>query len=717
MHGEPVTIEGTELLARCVQHETDHLDGILFIDRLDRAQRKAALKAIREAEWSGETAPAGQAVAARHCTAGRSEPPVRLVFAGTPAGRRPGAATRCSASRHEVVAVLTRPTRRPAGAGARSRRPVAAAGRARPASRCSSPRKAARPGLPGRAAARAGAGLLPGGRLRRLVPRTALDVPPHGWVNLHFSLLPAWRGAAPVQHAILHGDDVTGATLFLLEEGLDTGPVFGGDDRADPARATPAATCSTGSPVAGAGLLVATLDGSRAASSSAGRSRPTASASPQAHRRRRPGRLDGAGARTSTGWSAPAPRRPAPGRRCAATRLGLGPVEPRRAPTDARARARSASAVARCWSAPATASRAARRGAPGRAAADGGGRLGPRRPRPRRRDAGVTGPPAARPRQARPRRAQARGRTCPARVAFDLLRAVDERDAYANLTLPALLRERGLDGRDAAFATELAYGTLRGQGTLRRGAGRLRRPAAGPGRPAGARPAAARRPPAARRCGSRRTPRSARRSSWPARWPARAAARSSTRCCAGSAAHDLAAWLAEVAPADDADPVGHLAVVALRTRAGSSRRCATRSAASLDARPAALLAADNVPPQVTLVARPGRATVAELADGAAPGPAAGRRTPRVLAGGDPGGIARGARRPGRGPGRGQPAGRAGPGRGRPSRAPTRAGWTCAPGRAARRRCSARSRPARGAALLAAEVAPHRAGLVAPARSA
>jgi peptide deformylase len=58
MHGEPVTIEGTELLARCVQHETDHLDGILFIDRLDRAQRKAAMKAIREAEWAGERPPA-----------------------------------------------------------------------------------------------------------------------------------------------------------------------------------------------------------------------------------------------------------------------------------------------------------------------------------------------------------------------------------------------------------------------------------------------------------------------------------------------------------------------------------------------------------------------------------------------------------------------------------------------------------------------------------
>ena len=48
----------------------------------------------------------------------------------------------------------------------------------------------------------------------------------HGWVNLHFSLLPAWRGAAPVQHAVLAGDDVTGASTFLLEEGLDTGPVL-----------------------------------------------------------------------------------------------------------------------------------------------------------------------------------------------------------------------------------------------------------------------------------------------------------------------------------------------------------------------------------------------------------------------------------------------------------------------------------------------------------
>ncbi|WP_025274845.1 methionyl-tRNA formyltransferase [Haloglycomyces albus] len=61
----------------------------------------------------------------------------------------------------------------------------------------------------------------------KLVPREALDIPRLGWINLHFSLLPAWRGAAPVQHAVLSGDDMTGASVFQLEAGMDTGPVFG----------------------------------------------------------------------------------------------------------------------------------------------------------------------------------------------------------------------------------------------------------------------------------------------------------------------------------------------------------------------------------------------------------------------------------------------------------------------------------------------------------
>ncbi len=93
-----------------------------------------------------------------------------------------------------------------------------------------------------------------------LLPRVALDIPAHGWVNLHFSLLPAWRGAAPVHHAILRGDDITGATTFRLVEQLDAGPVFGvvtepirREDTAGDLLARLA--------VVGANLLVITLDG------------------------------------------------------------------------------------------------------------------------------------------------------------------------------------------------------------------------------------------------------------------------------------------------------------------------------------------------------------------------------------------------------------------------------------------------------------------------
>jgi peptide deformylase len=57
MYGDPITVEGAAMLARCVQHETDHLDGVLFVDRLDAATRKDAMKAIRAANWAGEPAP------------------------------------------------------------------------------------------------------------------------------------------------------------------------------------------------------------------------------------------------------------------------------------------------------------------------------------------------------------------------------------------------------------------------------------------------------------------------------------------------------------------------------------------------------------------------------------------------------------------------------------------------------------------------------------
>ncbi|MFE1786397.1 peptide deformylase [Streptomyces sp. NPDC059506] len=70
MYGDPVVIEGTQLLARCIQHETDHLDGVLFVDRLDPEQRRAAMRAIREAEWAGQAPP--QVKVSPHSTFGRA---------------------------------------------------------------------------------------------------------------------------------------------------------------------------------------------------------------------------------------------------------------------------------------------------------------------------------------------------------------------------------------------------------------------------------------------------------------------------------------------------------------------------------------------------------------------------------------------------------------------------------------------------------------------
>ena len=97
------------------------------------------------------------------------------------------------------------------------------------------------------------------------MPPAALEIPAHGWVNLHFSLLPAWRGAAPVQHAVLHGDEVTGASVFELEAGMDTGPVFG--TLIEPVHPTDTAgDLLARLATAGARLLVDVLDGIAAGS-------------------------------------------------------------------------------------------------------------------------------------------------------------------------------------------------------------------------------------------------------------------------------------------------------------------------------------------------------------------------------------------------------------------------------------------------------------------
>jgi methionyl-tRNA formyltransferase len=185
------------------------------------------------------------------------EPPLRLLFAGTPAPAVPSLEA-LLASGHEVVAVLTRPDARSGRGRKVGRSPVAeradAAGL--PVLQPRSPRE---PGFLDQLAELA-VDCAPVVAYGALVPQAALDLPAHGWVNLHFSLLPAWRGAAPVQHAIMAGDEVTGASTFRLEAGLDTGPVFGTVTETIGARDTAGDLLGRLS-VSGAGLLVATLDG------------------------------------------------------------------------------------------------------------------------------------------------------------------------------------------------------------------------------------------------------------------------------------------------------------------------------------------------------------------------------------------------------------------------------------------------------------------------
>ena len=162
------------------------------------------------------------------------------------------------ASEHEVVAVLTRPDAR-SGRGRRSSRsPVAERADAGGAP-VLQPRSPREPEFLAQLADLA-VDCAPVVAFGALIPQAALDLPRHGWVNLHFSLLPAWRGAAPVQHAIMAGDEITGAATFRLEAGLDTGPVYGTVTEAIGPRDT-AGDLLGRLAVSGAQLLVATLDG------------------------------------------------------------------------------------------------------------------------------------------------------------------------------------------------------------------------------------------------------------------------------------------------------------------------------------------------------------------------------------------------------------------------------------------------------------------------
>jgi len=182
---------------------------------------------------------------------------VRLLFAGTPDVAVP-ALDAIAGSAHELVGVVTRPDA-PSGRG----RKLVASPVALRAEELGLPvLKPEHPGEPDFQ-----------DRLRQLrpdccpvvaygalIPQSALDIPTHGWVNLHFSVLPAWRGAAPVQHAIWAGDEVTGATTFRIVKALDAGPTFGRMTQTigpTDTAGTLLATLAEG----GSGLLVATLDG------------------------------------------------------------------------------------------------------------------------------------------------------------------------------------------------------------------------------------------------------------------------------------------------------------------------------------------------------------------------------------------------------------------------------------------------------------------------
>ncbi|MCH7230043.1 methionyl-tRNA formyltransferase [Glycomyces sp. L485] len=149
---------------------------------------------------------------------------MRILFAGTPEVALPTLEA-LHASDHELVAVLTRPDARTGRGRKVSRSPVAAWADEHDVE-VLTPAKPSEPDFLERLRELA-VDLVPVVAYGALVPPAALEIPGLGWINLHFSLLPAWRGAAPVQHAVLAGDEMTGACVFQLEAGLDTGPVYG----------------------------------------------------------------------------------------------------------------------------------------------------------------------------------------------------------------------------------------------------------------------------------------------------------------------------------------------------------------------------------------------------------------------------------------------------------------------------------------------------------
>jgi methionyl-tRNA formyltransferase len=182
---------------------------------------------------------------------------MRLVFAGTPEPALP-ALEAIVASGHELVGVITRPDA-PSGRG---RKLVASPVGLRAEELGIPVLKPVHPREPDfqEQLRELRPDCCPVVAYGALLPQSALDIPLHGWVNLHFSVLPSWRGAAPVQHAIWAGDEVSGATTFKIVKELDAGPTYGLMTQL--VHATDTAGDLLGKLAeGGAGLLVSTLDG------------------------------------------------------------------------------------------------------------------------------------------------------------------------------------------------------------------------------------------------------------------------------------------------------------------------------------------------------------------------------------------------------------------------------------------------------------------------
>ncbi|MGI5501037.1 methionyl-tRNA formyltransferase [Lentzea sp. CA-135723] len=183
---------------------------------------------------------------------------MRLVFAGTPEVALPSLRAFIDSPRHDVVAVVTRPDA-PSGRGRKlERSPVAALADSH-GIEVLTPAKAGDPEFLDRLRALE-PDLCPVVAYGNLLPQRTLDVPKFGWVNLHFSVLPAWRGAAPVQASVRNGDDITGASTFRIVKELDAGPVFGVVTEKVRDRDT-SGDLLTRLSISGAGLLLSTVDG------------------------------------------------------------------------------------------------------------------------------------------------------------------------------------------------------------------------------------------------------------------------------------------------------------------------------------------------------------------------------------------------------------------------------------------------------------------------